>query len=326
MRLTSKEIQEICVGAVRVTEECDGLHFYKCTERQMDIWKKESVFLYNGSCATTGIRLDFHTNSKNLTFSLSQGNQAELFLDGQFRYQWNVEEYRNKQEPIHVCLNDSLQKCKDDLRVTLFFPSHSVGVLDWLELDDGSTVKKHRFDCNMLFIGDSITQGYNSELDSFSWANRVSRFFNANSVIQGIGGAYYQKDSFERLSFEPDIIIVAYGTNDLSHHSLDVAHEHMSAYLDSLVQNYKEKKVFVISPIWRYSHSDGRPMEESFRVYRALIEAEVQKRKELILIPGLEIFPPVSMFYADTCLLHPNMLAFGVYAENVIRMMQPHLV
>lgn len=48
---------------------------------------------------------------------------------------------------------------------------------------------------------------------------------------------------FDLLPFEPDRIIVAYGTNDVFFHtSLEVAVSHMIAYLDRLRQAYREKR------------------------------------------------------------------------------------
>ena len=68
----------------------------------------------------------------------------------------------------------------------------------------------------MLFIGDSITQGWNSYYDTLSYAWRVSLYFNANSIINGIGGAFYEPQTFDVPDFDPDTVIVALGTNDFS--------------------------------------------------------------------------------------------------------------
>ena len=38
MRLTFDQIRSITVGAVAVTEEQDGIHFSKCTQKQVDAW------------------------------------------------------------------------------------------------------------------------------------------------------------------------------------------------------------------------------------------------------------------------------------------------
>lgn len=319
MKLSLQQIKSICVGAVRITEESDGFHFDKCTEKQKQAWKKESENYYTGACTTTGVRLDFHTNSKKLTFSVSEGGKFEIFLDGQFRYQFIA-----PKETISIDLNDSRKEPKEDLRVTLCLPSHSNGVLESVELDDGATLRRHEFDCKMMMFGDSITQGWDSELDSFSWAYRVSRFFNADSIIQGIGGTYYLEEFFDgEIDFDPDMITVAYGTNDAHRKPLDFTRANAAKFMDLLIERYRGKKIFVISPIWR-GHSDGRPMEDSFVAYRTAIEEEAKARKEIILINGLELLPPEPRFYADTY-LHPNMLGFGVYAENVIRFIQKHL-
>ena len=215
MVLTLDQIKQITVGAVHIEECADGIHFYKCTQKQIDAWKQQNEGLGERAAGSTGVRLDFHTTSQAMTFRVSQGAKFELYVNGLLRAQYNME----KTPEITVALDDPLGDPLAEKRVTLCFPSHNNGgVLQSLELDDGSTVTPHRFDYKMLFIGDSITQGWASDFDTLSYAYRVSRFFNAESVIQGIGGSYYCEEAFDHIPFDPDVVLVAYGTNDFGHY------------------------------------------------------------------------------------------------------------
>ena len=313
MRLTFEQIKAITVGSVRTEARSDGIHFAKCTEKQEKAWLEKKEVLYNNSKATTGVRLDFHTNSNTLSFKSVRGGKYEIKIDG-----LTVAVYPFSGEGVvthNIC--DPLGHKNEEHRVTLVLPSHGVpAVLEYIELDDGSYVKPHTFDCKMLFIGDSITQGWASSLDSYSYAYRVSDFFNAESVIQGIGGAYYNEDSFDHIDFAPDIVFVSYGTNDFGHYkTYEEFKEHCHAHLSLIANEYKGKKIFVISPIWR-EHREGKAMG-TFEGCRQIVIDEA-KAFGFVHIDGLTLVPPMPSLFQDEY-LHPNDNGFSFYAENLIK-------
>ena len=317
MKLSLEQIRQVTVGALRVTEEADGIHFYKCTEKQSEGFYRMSDSIGYRSRATTGVRLDFHTNSKKMSFGVSQGVKFEVLVNGLLRTQFDT----SKEQMGSVELNDPLgDPYTEEVRVTLVFPSHNViGILKYVELDDGATLSPHKFDRKILFIGDSITQGWASEYDSLSYAYRVSRYFNANSLIQGIGAAYYFEDTFDHLDFDPDVVFVAYGTNDFYvSKSKEEFEAHVKAHLGLLAKEYAGKKFFVISPIWR-EHRDGMRMG-SFRECRAVIAAEAE-RLGLCHIDGLTLVPPMTAFFAGDG-LHPTDNGFSILAENLIEQLK----
>ena len=313
MKLTFDQIKAITVGSILTEQRSDGIYFSKCTEAQVAEWYRQSDTLGARAKTTTGVRLDFHTNSKNISFRAASGNKYELHIDGILRKQFLM-----NNEPDRIAsfaLTDPLGADKDSFRVTLHLPSHEVGVLDWVEIDDGASVIPHTFDCKMLFIGDSITQGWQSQFDTFSYAYRVSSFFNAESVIQGIGGAYFNERSFDSIPFDPDTVIVAYGTNDFGYYcaTKDEFRANVSAHLGRIAAEYAGKRIFVISPVWR-----GKSVSRmgTFAECRAIV-AEETKKLGLCYIDGLILVPPLPELFPDD-LLHPNDLGFGSYAENLI--------
>ncbi|MBE6604293.1 MAG: SGNH/GDSL hydrolase family protein [Ruminococcaceae bacterium] len=318
MDLTFQQIRDIAFGAVRAVVLEDGIHFYKCTEKQIAAWQAQSDFLGDGSRCTTGVRLDFHTNSQSFGFTPATGGRFEIYVDGVLRRQLRAE--AGKREEMVLC--DALGNQNRSYRVTLVFPSHSHGVISALRLDDGATFVPHEHDMRLLFIGDSITQGWAASYDSFSYAWRTTRHFNADSVIQGIGGAYYHESTFDVPDFEPDAVILAYGTNDFSHYkSLVEMHGHVAAYLDLVREAWGKKQVFVITPIWR-DKRDGKSMG-SFEDCRALVASEAKKRGYTV-IDGLSLVPPLAVFFEDEY-LHPNNEGFSLYAENLVAVLEKHL-
>lgn len=313
MRLDFEQIKRITVGSVNTRVEDGGIHFSKCTEKQISEWDRKSKTLGMRSRSTTGVRLDFYTDSQNISFKVLGGNKYEIKIDGLVFKQVRTE----KNEVVSLALSDPLGNRKDGYRVTVVFPSHDEpAILEYVELDDGSFVRPCDYDRKILFIGDSITQGWASSHDSYSYAYRVSDFFNAESVIQGIGGAYLNEDSFDRLPFDPDVVIMAYGTNDFGHYkTYDELCSHADAHTSAVAEEYKDKKLFYISPIWR-DKREGKEMG-SFEECRRII-AETAKKNGFDHIDGLTLVPPRPELFQDEY-LHPNDNGFSLYAENLIK-------
>ena len=315
MKLSNNDIKRITFGSVRCEETDEGLRFFKCTKKQTDAWYVLKEVLGERSEKPTGVRIDFHTDSRSLTF---EGNGTfEVLIDGNFRCRPILKE--NDSVTVDIC--DALGDALDDARVTLIFHSHSATSIKSLTLDDGSYVKPHEFDTKILFIGDSITQGWDSGYSFLSYAWRVSNFFNADSVIHAVGGGYFHESIFDSIDFEPDTVIIAFGTNDFGfYQTIDELKANTAAFMSRIAEEYKGKRIFYISPIWRERRE--KPMGSFQECRKALIDEAC--KHGFIHVDGLGLVPPLPEFYADQE-VHPNALGFGLYAENLIKEMLKHM-
>ena len=214
MKLTFEQIQSVTFGAVCIEQQDDGIHFFKCTKKQLDGWYSLAQSLGDRALTTTGIRLDFHTDASEVSFTvdaMGPGTGAKFVL----------------------LINDVTELCSylpadegeytftmalpaGENRVTFVLPSHNVpGLLKAVELKDASVFKAHEFDTKIIFIGDSITQGYDAVFASQSYANKMAYMLDAEIVNQAIGGEIFRPAILdEKLPFAPDLITVAFGTND----------------------------------------------------------------------------------------------------------------
>ena len=317
MRMLSfEEIKKITVGAVNIENAVDGFRFYKCTKKQMDGWYALRQDLGQRSETTTGIRLDFYTNSKNLSFKVKIGGRYEVYINGVLNYAFKQDDFERNTEK-----NITLDGQRN--RITLYLPCHTIGAIEWIKLDKKSNIEPHKYDCKILFLGDSITQGWDSKWDSLSYAHTVSRFFNADSIIQGIGGATFQPSTFDRnLNYEADIVIIAYGTNDWDQHKdIEKARNLCSGLLECVMEKYSAKKIFGISPIWRGDKAEKRDIG-TFDVWTSYIKDEIEKHG-VIFIDGQKLTPHNSEFYFDK-FLHPNAVGHSIFAQNLIKEMQCH--
>lgn len=312
MKLTLDQIKSVTVGALRVEQTEEGIRFHKCTPRQVVAWRALSEGLGTRAETTTGIRLDFHTDSATLAVDTVDGDKFEVMVNGLARYRVHATEARDKGEVLSFDLGEG------EKRVTLVFPSHSIGVLRWVELADGATLTPHKHVCKMLFIGDSITQGWNSRYDTLSYAWRVTQFFDANSVIQGIGGAFYHETTMDTIDFDPDTVVLAYGTNDFGRfHTQEEMRAHTAAFMDLVAAQFGNKRVLVITPIYRADWQTPKRMG-TFAEACAIV-ADEGSRHAFTVIDGQQLVPHNDDFMADA--VHPNDLGFGVFAEQLIKQM-----
>ena len=305
MKLNLEQIKKITVGAIDIEQTADGIHFYKMQKCQVDAFYALSDVLGFRALTTTGIRLDFDTDSKFLSFDIKGGTKFEYLIDGV--YCGTITEKR------------ALIGLSAPCRVTLCFPSHEIGVIDNVELADGATVTRHKFDRKVLFIGDSITQGWNSGIDTLSYAYRTSFALNYDSIIQGVGGAYFHASTFADSGFAPDTVIVAYGTNDVNHFKTkDEMVEQLRLYLGKVKETYTSSKIYAISPIWVSGGSEEKRMGNLWECY-ALIADEIE-RCGVEHIKGLDLVPHARRCFADD--LHPNADGFGEYARSLVELIK----
>ena len=306
MILSLEQIESVLFGFVELSQNEKGIRGYKCTKPVIDAWYAQQVDLGQRAETSTGIRLDFHTDATAVRFTVANG-PFNLLVDGLYTQTYPVKE---KPEDISLPLDGN------EHRVTLIFPSHSVGgsVLG-MELSDGASLTPHQYDEKFLFLGDSITQGWNSGTDCLSYAWRTSLFFNADCRIHGVGGGYFHPTVFEGRDFDPDRVFVAFGTNDFGKNkTLDDLRANAAAYLDQVADAFPGKKIYGITPIWR-NDTWEKPMG-TFDQCREVIREEHEKRG-FTVIDGMTLVPHNMEFFSDT--IHPNALGFSMYAQNLIK-------
>ena len=315
-KLEYEEIRSLSAGALTFEKEEGGLAFYKGTEEQTAAILRDHPALLPAAKAATGVRLDFETDAEELAFTFASGSRLELLLDGILVKTW----HGAPRERTGIALS-TLAPLKMDgglHRVTMIFGSHGERtVLSSLEIGEGARLERHRYERKLLFIGDSITQGWHSRFDALSWAWRTSLYFNADSVIQGIGGDRFRPGAILPLPFRPDAVFLALGTNDFT--SFDDREEFLGrvrGVLERLGEIYGEKRVFILTPPPRFD-GESRPAGDH-ALFRGLIAEETLKRG-FFPVDGEALLPRDESFFADA--VHPNDDGFSLYAENLWRIL-----
>ena len=301
--LTNTDILELAVGVLDYEEENGMLHLYRCLREQIADYWKLSDNLGEWAGRTNGVRLDFVTDSSFFSFKVIVGKKYELFVNGV------------KEDHIELSSGDGFYKdldiSKGENRLTLIFPSHESGVITEVTLSKGAKARRyqHTFGKKIFFIGDSITQGWDTVSDSNSYAYQVSLRYDADTVIFGVGGAYFHESAVPSVdNYHPDIIISAFGANDFGRGE-EALKKNMRAFLDKLVANYKDSKIIGLTPICGAGH---KPSRSSFRL---LIES-IYDEYGIEYIDGAPLVSPELENFADR--YHPNDKGYCEMADNLI--------
>ena len=310
MELSYRKIKEITVGAAVIREEADGLHFARCVPEQIDAMRAREPWCLDNACAPTGIRFDFHTDSSRAVFSVGTNGRYEVKIDGILAKQYELCGEDGK-HAVEVALGEGKH------HVVFSLPNHGAeGVVSGIALDDGASCARHVFDHKILFLGDSITQGWNTRFDTLSYTWTISDFLNAESVIQGVGATYFVPETVVDFGYGPDIVFVAYGTNDYHvFDTLDALREQAGLYLDKVKSLYGRARIFVITPIWRQDIDTPLRMGTLAECRDVIREEAV--RRGMYPVDGALLVPPMRDFMDDN--VHPNTLGFLTYTIGLLK-------
>lgn len=324
MILNNEQIKSIAANCIDVrTKENGRTVFARFTDKQVETYKSQNFV--GGPCCDAGVCLDFTYDGEIIAFEfdiIAVTSRKFLSID---LYDGDVMvhslfTYTDSEGQRQFFYKFSEKK---ERRVRIFLP-FSCGIEVWnFILDDGAkyipTSKEGRL--KYLAIGDSITHGYDTHYTSMSYATTVARHFDADYLNHGVGGYVFKANSIdEELPFNPDVITVAYGTNDWGRYLMDEEkyREAANEYFDVLCNVYPNAKIFGILPVWR-ADEDRRPERMPFtRVYEIL--REVYAAHGIAEIDGALAVPHMREFYTDG--LHPNTVGQHVYAQYVIETLE----
>ncbi len=310
MKLSFETIKNISFGCSEIKNDEMGIHFNRHSQEQIDYHYSVLEFFGDNARDTAGVVLDFYTDSKSFEFSAPSGCKFEVLVNSEMF------------EEIYLSGSDRAWRGEVNpegkrIRLSLVFPARSRGVIEYVEVDDGSEVTPYSYSGKILFLGDSITQGWSCDRNAFSHPFIIARYFDSELLNQGVGGFRFDVLALEHLEYEPDRVVVGYGTNDFGYcESLEKLDECMSPYMKKIKEMYGDKKVYVVTPVW-FVDSAPRAMGSLDDCRNAI--AKKAESFGFTVIDGTKIFPADAKYLADG--LHPNDVGNRIYASNAIKIM-----
>ena len=344
MKLTTEQLRSITLGAVRIVEESGRPHFFRFTPAEDALYIARDASLHSNfhdrALCSAGVKLLFKTKSKTLGIAAEVAKRSsrsffafDVCADG--RYLGSLANFNEKAMPAGYTsaempfplgrFEKEFALGDGEKTVAVYFP-WSVEILDFvLTLDDGASVTPVKPSKKMLVYGDSITQGYDALLPSHRYGARLAEALDAEEVNKAIGGEVFFPTLAEQVAeFTPDIITVAYGTNDWSTTNGASFLAAARAFFAALVKNYPSAKIFAITPIYRKDMTASKPFGAFSTVADRLREA-TDGLSTVTVVDGFNFVPHKHTLYADLR-LHPSDAGFDHYAENLIAEIKKHLV
>ena len=305
--MTNRELQSIYFGAYSFRETEEGwLQAFQYSEAQMAYFREAFDFWYDRCMATSAKTLEMSTDARTVSFEyrfIWTGSQDsfELAVDGQ------IQEIRYVRDlPEEGKLSWNLPAGKKN--VVIYLPADATVLIRAFEADGACTPAEKNG--KVLWLGDSITQGYGPLRSGQTYVSVANRILNYDLINQGIGGYVYDRKSLMRMEgYTPEKIIVALGTNQFGCETMKDVEE----YYETLIGIYGNRiPILCITPLWRGDVPDGLPTLTRFCDNLKTIAGRYQNVK---IADGFKLVPHLPEYFLDN--LHPNALGTEVYGRNL---------
>ena len=323
MRIEPFDLLDLVHGALHtaLTEEGE-LRFARFTEEQKEGYGlRKPDHGFSVKCTgTPGVMLDFVSDTDRLSFEAEFSKTTshdfavmDLWVDNVLLSSFRAEEYGK-----HTV---SFSLPQGQHRITLYLPWSTSTVLRNVEIDDGASLIPVERSLRILALGDSITQGSVAEHPSLTYVSCMARELNAEVLNQGIGGYCFYKESLQGApDWMPDLVTLAYGTNDFSILNTKAEFEaQVRDYMQALTAAYPDTPILAITPIRRFD----LPINElvcgkdyTFTDAMAILHRVFAEYPQISILDGLSFFPHHPDFLLPDK-LHPNDLGFALYGRAV---------
>ncbi len=308
MKISNKSLQKYVYGVYQTKIEKGYLGFYHYDDKQMDyLLNRDASFWYPRSKFSSSVTLEFKTKSTFISFDykiveVGSYDSVDVYVNS-FPYQVVKADNLGNKGTLSFSLPEG------DKKVTVYFPIDlNLQIKNFVTEQPLRKIKKSH---KVLWLGDSITQGYGTFLTGETYVNVANRALNYDIINQGIGGYIFDSKILTKMEgYTPDKIIVSFGTN---HYKADDFLGQVSAYFKQLNAIYKDIKTLVITPIFRCD--DGSDLEK-LKWAGKEIERICSAYSNVTVVNGFTLVPNVAQYFFDG--LHPNALGANYYGKNLV--------
>lgn len=335
MKLTTEQIRTVTLGAAYIEEKEGRVVFHRFTREQERVYNElKGEGPVSATQAAAGIRLSFRTDSRrlflrvratktNTRFTVSH----DIFVNGVRAA--TLDNFSHLELPARYVdlplsmgeFEKELDLGEGDKTVQIFLPNSAKSEIEALELEDGAGLEPVRPAKKLLVFGDSITQGFDALNPSMRYSSLLADALQMEEYNKGIGGEIFFPELAQcKEAFSPDLITVAYGSNDWARQTRADFVQYCRAFFEALCSNYPGVPVFAITPIWRTDHATERPFGP-FESIEQTIRQCVADLPSVHVISGWELVPHEPRFFGDLR-GHPNNEGFAHYGRNLTKAIQ----
>ena len=308
--MTGIDFKPFIHGSYEFTDRNGYTGFCHFSRKQTE-YLKFNDFFYRRAFFSSSVTLEFLAKNCKFAFDyfiadVSSKDTLDVFVNGKRVYSYKISELDEKGTLVFSVDNIDENAVNE---VVVYFPTDAdFAIKNFKASKDVMPIKRN---LKVLWIGDSITQGYGTFQTSDTFVNICRRKLGFEVLNQGIGGYYNDAKCLMSLeNFTPDRVIVSMGTNLHSWHDKE---KYITEFYAKLNEIYGNVKTLNITPLWR---GDEAANAEELARTRLLIEKECEKYGMLVVNGDELVSHDEKMFYDN---LHPNIFGAEDYAENLCR-------
>ncbi|MCS7459062.1 SGNH/GDSL hydrolase family protein [Paenibacillus doosanensis] len=311
-------------NALRIERTAAGVKPLRFTERQMQLYAKQDNYRIRSGCPA-GVCLDFMSDTESVELAyLVEGSVRnwlyfDIWLDGVMKGSIGSPTVGEDLGRLTYTL-DAAEKTGQKRRWTIYFPHSVVLTVLSLTLSDGASAEPAvPYKRNLLCLGDSITQGMDAQKPSSTYPVQLSRALGMNVLNQGVGGYIFDAGSLdEELPYRPDLITVAYGTNDWGRYgAMEEFRQQCAAFFAKAARLYEGIPIFVVTPLWRADQDQPRSIG-TIEALADTIREICADYPDIRVIDGQRLIPQMPAMFGDAY-LHPNDEGFMHMTLNLFR-------
>lgn len=311
MKISNRSLEKYVYGSYRTEYEKGYMSFCHYTEEQVEYFKNVSEFWWVRANYTHSVTIEMITDATEISFDYKMWEKydaydtMEVYVDGLC---YGIKYLKDMPEKGRV----SFDLPNGEKSVTVYFPIDRKVWIKGFALN-GSTCKKvKKKKGKILWMGDSITQGFGTFRTGETYVNVANRALNYDVINQGIGGYVFDERALTSMPVCTfDKIIIAFGTN---HYGAENFEEEVQKYFTRLNELYPSIPTFVLTPIWRRGDEQVQQKLEQARQTICKICAQYPNVKT---VDGKTLIPPLEEYFYDG--LHPNALGGVIYGNNVAK-------
>ena len=323
-KLPELEPRDFACGCVEVVESDGEWTFLRFLPKQAQAYRDAgNEDFYRKTFATAGVRLAFRTDAERLSFdyrfaygSSRKFGYFDICVDGAIVAHTGLEEDDGARHHAEAVLGPG------EKDVEIYFPWSRQAFVSPLTLKGATFATPLRRPRTMLSFGDSITQGYDAHYPSLAYAEAIARLLDADNINKAIGGdRFFPALLNEPDTFKPDLILVAYGTNDWRHGPAEDVCVRAKAFYGRLAALYPATRILAVTPLWRADPPSDSIFGEDVRCIDRIIREACAEIPTATVIPGYNLVPHLPEFFSDLR-LHPNDIGFCLYTQNLLGELQ----
>jgi lysophospholipase L1-like esterase len=328
---TASQAMRLFRNCLSVRDTANGLLPVRFTDAQLAVYAKSELFGLR-SFLPAGIAIDIMTDTRHIEIDFAvearirEWINFDVHVDGIFMATLSPDLVSPPapMAPSEGRLRwDLLEGFTGIHRLTLYLPHCVKLTVRRLGFSEGAEVRPApEGRGKLLCLGDSITQGMDALHPSSTYPVLIARAMKFDLLNQGVGGFFFDADSLDpSMHYNPDIVTVAYGTNDWNTcASPHVFRRNASAYIEKLAGIFPKARIFILSPIWRKDLRETKAAG-TFHSLGQTIAHICASHPSIRFVDGMRLVPHQERFFGDGP-VHPNDEGFVHFALNLAASLQ----